>query len=674
MPEIPALPRTAELSAAVGAAFAPGGPLSRVLPGFEARPGQLDMADAVSVVFADGGVLLAEAGTGTGKTLAYLVPAILSRQRALVSTGTKNLQEQIFFKDLPVLRESLGIPFTATYMKGRGNYLCLHRFDAMRTSGLPPSSASRTRDAYSYIHYLRVIDEWAQTTETGDRAEIEDLPEDLSFWNDIAATTENCIGTECPRYQDCFVVRMRQRAAESDVVIVNHHLLCADAAVRQSNFGEVIPSCSFAIVDEAHQLEDVATQYFGLSASSYRIDDLARDIGRALGARLVQDADRAEQIAADEVRIRDASRAFFAAVDMLRHELPGGAGSDTRIRVRSKDTGRLAEDGAALVAALEALEADIALTKDVPEDVLALSRRAQGLREEIRFLLRADDPGYVYFLETRGRGVFLRASPIDVSSIVRDVLIDRMRGTVLTSATLTVDGSFDYVRSRLGLRRAQEIRLDSEFDYRRQAILYLPKKMPDPRSPQFVDAAARQILDILKLTRGRAFVLFTSYANLREVQRIAAAELEYPIFVQGNAPRSALLREFKATPHSVLLATSSFWQGVDVVGDALSCVIIDKLPFVSPGDPITAARIEAIAARGDSAFEQYQVPLAILALKQGLGRLIRHRTDRGVLAILDPRLRTMGYGKRFLASLPAAPVTLQLSDIERFFGAADALA
>jgi ATP-dependent DNA helicase DinG len=668
VPEVPAVPRAAELSAAVSAAFAADGPLSRALPGFEARPGQLDMADAVCAVFADGGVLLAEAGTGTGKTLAYLVPAILSRQRALVSTGTKNLQEQIFFKDLPVLRESLGVPFSATYMKGRGNYLCLHRFDALRAAGFQ-APVSRPRDAYSHIHYMRVIDEWIDTTETGDRAEIEDLPEDLSFWNDIAATTENCVGMECPRYQECFVVRMRQRAAESDVVIVNHHLLCADAAVRQSNFGEVIPSCSFAIVDEAHQLEDVATQYFGLSVSSYRLDDLARDVGRALGARLVSDPDRAEQIAADEVRIREASRAFFAAVDMLRHELPGGAASDSRLRVRSQNMQRLTEEGATLIAALEALEADIALTKDVPEDVLALSRRASELRDEIRFLLRADDPDYVYFLETRGRGVFLRASPIDVSSIVREVLFDRMRGTVLTSATLTVDGSFEYVRSRLGLRRAQEIRLDSEFDYQRQAILYLPKKMPDPRSPQFVDAAARQILDILKLTRGRAFVLFTSYANLREVERIASAELEYPILVQGSAPRSALLREFKATPHSVLLATSSFWQGVDVVGDALSCVIIDKLPFVSPGDPITAARIEAIAARGESAFEQYQVPLAILALKQGLGRLIRHRSDRGALAILDPRLRTMGYGKRFLASLPAAPVTLQLSDIERFFDA-----
>jgi ATP-dependent DNA helicase DinG len=327
----------------------------------------------------------------------------------------------------------------------------------------------------------------------------------------------------------------------------------------------------------------------------------------------------------------------------------------------------LGDEGGTLIAALEALEADVALAADLPEEVLAIGGRAAELRNEVRFLLRADDPGFVYFIETRGRGVFLRAAPIDVASIVREVLFDRMRGTLLTSATLSVDGSFRYVKDRLGVTGAQEIRLDSEFDYRRQSILYLPKRMPEPRSPQFAGAVAKEIIAILKLTRGRAFVLFTSYSNLREVHRIASAELEYPILVQGSAPRSALLREFKSTPHAVLLATSSFWQGVDVVGDALSCVIIDKLPFASPGDPITAARIEAITARGDSAFDDYQVPLAILALKQGLGRLIRHRQDRGLLAILDPRLKTMGYGRRFLASLPPAPVTHQLGDVERFF-------
>ena len=649
------------------------------------------MAAAVAATFAEGGVLLAEAGTGTGKTLAYLVPAILSRQRVLVSTGTKNLQEQIYFKDLPVLREALGLDFRATYMKGRANYLCLHRFDALREGGAQsafPAFVSSAGDA----HHLRVIERWAAETETGDRAEVEDLPEDLPFWKEIAASAENCIGSDCPRHDECFVTRMRQRAAESDVVIVNHHLLCADAAVRESAYGEVIPDCRMAVIDEAHGLEDVATQYFGRAVSSYRVDDLARDGARLVSANGVGDQERADAVHVDVDRIRDHARAFFAALQTMpfasaerlrpergaqppsERERGWGPAStersqESRVRIGPSHTLRVAEEGTALADALEALQADIALAKDVSEEALALARRAGELRDDLRFLLRADDPGFVYYLEVRGRGVYLRAAPIDVSQIVRALLLDRMRATVLTSATLTVDGSFEYVRQRLGIGPAREIRLDSEFDYASRAVLYLPRRMPDPRSPGFAEAAAREVVEILRRSRGRAFVLFTSYANLRQVQRVAEAELEYPILVQGTAPRSALLRDFKATPNSVLLATSSFWQGVDVAGDALSCVIIDKLPFASPGDPITAARIEAIAARGGSAFGEYQIPLAVLALKQGLGRLLRHRDDRGVLAVLDPRLKTMGYGRRFLASLPPAPITHALEDVKRFFEA-----
>jgi len=670
VPEVPAVPGSVKgtsgrttLNAAVAAAFAPGGPIARALDGFEARNGQLEMADAASAVFADGGILLAEAGTGTGKTLAYLIPAILSRRRILVSTGTKNLQEQIFYKDLPVLKQSIGVPFTAAYMKGRGNYLCLHRFDSYKEGG-SAQSLGFTRDESIYI---RLIDEWSRETQTGDRAELEDLPEDVPFWKDIAASSENCVGTECPRYQDCFVTKMRQRAAESDLVIVNHHLLCADAAVRQSDFGEVIPTCHYAVVDEAHQLEDVATQYFGIVVSNYRIDDLGRDVDRAVAAKLIEDAETADVLKDRAERVRDHARPFFSALQMMRFDGPGVVGNETRIRIGSAQINRVADEGLALVRSIEALEAEIALARNAPPDVMALSTRAADIRKDLDFLMRADDGGYVYYLDVRGRGVYLRASPIDVSGIVRDLLIDRMTGTVLTSATLTVDGSFEYVRGRLGIRKAQEIRLPSEFDYRRQSILYLPRRMPDPRSREFATAVAEEVIEIVKRTRGRAFVLFTSYANLREVQARASGEIEYPILVQGTAPRSALLREFKATPNAVLLATSSFWQGVDVVGEALSCVIIDKLPFASPGDPITSARIDAINARGGSAFGEYQIPLAILALQQGLGRLLRHRQDRGVLAVLDPRLRSMAYGRRFLASLPPAPVTSELDAIERFF-------
>jgi ATP-dependent DNA helicase DinG len=680
-----------DLSTRVAEIFADSGSLAQSLPTFESRPAQRQMAEAVAGTLERGGVLLVEAGTGTGKTLAYLVPAILSGQRVLVSTGTKNLQEQIYFKDLAVLREALDVPFTATYMKGRGNYLCLHRFESfsegaknatLQLFGDPStgsgSSRAWSRDESAAQIFLPIIDEWSKRTETGDRAEIADLPEDLPFWGEIAATSENCTGTECPRYTDCFVTRMRSRAADSNLVVVNHHLLCADAAVRQSAYGEVIPECSYAIVDEAHQLEDVATQYFGVSVSTYRFDELARDGERMIAAGIA--GEKAPELREALDRAKDRAHDFFRNV---ANSVPARAqqSSENRVRVTAKILEPFYEDAALVMSALDLLEATAALIKPPPPDpdrpqdaakmdLVGFARRAAELRDDLRFILRANEPDYVYFLETRGRGLFLRAAPIDVSTILRDVLFDRMKATVLTSATLTVEGTFDFVRSRLGLEKSgatQFLKLPPEFDYKRQAILYLPRKMPDPRSVDFTAAAAREIISILQATRGRAFVLFTSYAALRAIQQIAEIELPYPVLVQGSAPRSALLDEFRTTPNAVLLATSSFWQGVDVMGDALSCVIIDKLPFTSPGDPITAARIEAIADRGGQPFGEYQVPLAILALLQGLGRLIRHRDDRGVLAVLDPRLQTMGYGRRFLASLPPAGITREIADIERFF-------
>jgi ATP-dependent DNA helicase DinG len=648
------------LSAVVDRVFAEDGPLARAVPEFESRPGQRAMALAVAAVIEDGGVLLAEAGTGTGKTIAYLVPAVLSHRRVLVSTGTKTLQEQIFSKDIPLLREALGIPFTATYMKGRGNYLCLHRFELFRDN--PMSMAFADADT------IAAIGDWAGLTGTGDRAELEDLPEDLSVWPELAATSENCVGSECPRYKDCFITRMRQRAAESDIVIVNHHLLCADASVRQNAYGEVIPECHVAIIDEAHQLEDVATQYFGMTVSTYRIDDLVREVERLVASGACRD-DPVEMRRASD-RVRDRAAMFFHA---LREVASGGgrygsqAAPPDRQRVNDSLLGGVQGPGVTLIDALDGLQGVAALVREPSEDVAAVGRRAGEIRDELRFLLRAGDPDYVYYLEARGRGVFLRASPIDVSTIVREVLLERMQATVLTSATMSVAGSFEYVKNRLGVRDASQIRLPSEFSYEEQAILYLPSGMPDPRSPLFARAASREILEILRRTEGRAFVLFTSYSVLREVERQLASTLDYPVLVQGTSPRSVLLRQFRSLGNAVLLATSSFWQGVDVVGEALSCVIVDKLPFASPAEPITAARIEAINSRGESAFDQYQLPLAILTLEQGLGRLIRHRRDRGVLAVLDPRIRSKGYGARFLEALPPAPVVSQLEDITRFF-------
>ncbi len=693
MPEVPAVPGNpglTSLAERVADAFGPGGALARTLPDFEPRAGQLEMALAVARVFDEGGVLLAEAGTGTGKTLAYLIPAILSRQRVLISTGTRNLQEQIYFKDIPALGDALDVPFTATLMKGRTNYLCLHRLDQLTGVAGPAAASGRFSSRPADPHagqsvFLPIIREWAAGTETGDRAEIEDLPEDLPFWNEVSAAADTCLGSDCPRYDDCFVTRMRQRAAESDVVIVNHHLLCADAAVRQSAYGEVIPACGSAIIDEAHQLEDVATQYFGISVSNYRLEDLCRDIDRLAASGIVEQATDRDELTKVTARLREHTHAFFTEV-AFAHRTNDRARGEERVRASYASLADTRDEAALLAGALDLAEATLALlpqprsgdegaetgaSLQAGADALSLARRAAALRDEIRFLLRVGDPEFVYFVEFRGKGIFLRAAPIDVSSIIRELLLDRMRTTVLTSATLTVDNTFEYVRGRLGVggSRSAEIRLASEFDFATQALLYLPPRMPDPRSSEFLMAAGREVIEILKRTRGRAFVLFTSYTALRSVQAIAEMALDYPMLVQGTAPRTQLLKQFRETPHAVLFATSSFWQGVDVVGEALSCVIVDKLPFASPGDPITSARIDAIRALGGEPFGEYQVPLAILALQQGLGRLIRHRRDRGVLAVLDPRLRTKGYGRRFLASIPPAPVVHELAAVEGFFGA-----
>jgi len=679
VPEVPPVSGPSGLIGHVAESFSESGALARVVDGYEPRDGQRRMAAAVADVIQHGGTLLSEAGTGTGKTLAYLIPAILSRQRVLVSTGTKNLQEQIFFKDLPALSRALPVPFTATLMKGRSNYLCLHRWEMYRDGVEGNTSAGGRLIESGDEVVLPILKKWVAATTTGDRAELKDLPEDLPMWKGLSAEAETCLGATCPRYGDCFVTLMRQRALESDVVIVNHHLLCADAAIRQSTFGEVVPTCPTLVVDEAHQLEDVATQYFGVSFSNYRVDDLVRDGERLLSGtpRDVEDLARALQ------RVADRSRAFFSALSTERALKV----SEARARYTAEAMQEHFEDGMMLAGALEGLEATLALAtkrtsndsndsngsndsndpNDLSELAASVRRRAGDVRSDLRFLMRADDPDFVYYVEARGRGLFLRASPIDVSRTVREALFNRFRSIVLTSATLAVDDGFSYVKGRLGLREAEEVRVPSEFDYRRQALMYLPRRMPPPKSPLFAEAAARETIELLKRSRGRAFVLFTSYAVLRTVQQFVEMSLDFPIFVQGSAPRSVLIDQFRSTPNAVLLATSSFWQGVDVVGEALSCVIIDKLPFASPGDPVVAARIDALTAEGGDAFSDYQVPLAILALQQGLGRLIRHRTDRGVLAILDPRVKTMGYGRRFLTSLPPAPVTHDLDAVARFF-------
>ena len=624
--------------------FAPGGPLARVLPGYEERPAQRRLSEAVADVLEHGGLLLAEAGTGTGKTLAYLLPAVESERRVVISTGTKNLQEQLVQKDLPILAQALGRELRVAVMKGRANYLCLLRFASFGKAG----SFRRLEELPVY----RAVEDWSTKTETGDRSEVTDMPDSVDFWREVSAASENCIGQSCSLFDACFVTKMRQRALEADVVVVNHHLLCADLAVKDGNYGSVIPPYDTLVLDEAHLIEDVATQYFGVQVSSHKVDELVRDVERELKAASLD----ARELRAEAEGLRLRSERFFARLARLRlgRLAPGWM------------TDAAAEESLGLLQRLEGLRTALLAVPDRPEPLAGLAARTLSLTSDVAFLMRAEADDHVYFVETRGRGVHLRATPIDVSARLRASLFDRMRSAVLTSATLAVDGGFDYLRQRLGIDAGDELLLASPFDFPRQAILYVPRRMPEPQSPAFVPRAAEEILRLLRLSRGRAFVLFTSYANMHAVAERIAGELPYPLLVQGEAPRGALLDAFRRTPGAVLLATASFWQGVDVAGEQLSCVIIDKLPFASPSDPVVEARIDRIKTRGGNAFVDYQVPVAILMLKQGLGRLIRAASDRGILAVLDSRLIERAYGRRFLASLPPARLVHDLAEVEEF--------
>jgi ATP-dependent DNA helicase DinG len=612
--------------------FGPGGPLSRALEGFEARPSQERFSEAVERTLRDGGVLLAEAGTGTGKTLAYLLPAVELGRRVVVSTGTKNLQEQLVTKDIPLLARALGRDLSVAVMKGRGNYLCLLRARSFAEAG----SFKRLDE----IPLFRAVEAWAPTTATGDRGEVTDLPDTAEFWREISAASENCIGQSCSDFDACWVTEMRRRALEADIVVVNHHLLCADLAVRDGSYGEVIPPYDTVILDEAHLLEDVATQYFGVTVSSHRFEDLCRDVERELSAAKLD----AREVRSEAETLRHRADRFFRALSMGRGQK----------LAPDWMTSRMTEESDALLMRLQGLKTAILALPERPEALNALAGRAHALSEEVGFVLQAEQESHVYFVETRGRGVFLKATPIDVSSMLQELLFDRVRAAVLTSATLAVDGGFEYLRSRLGLESSDELLLASPFDFAEQAVLYVPRGMPEPRAAAFVDRAAEEIVSLLEESRGRAFVLFTSHANMNAVAERVAGEIDFPLLIQGEAPKPVLLETFKRTPGAVLFATSSFWQGVDVVGEQLSCVIIDKLPFASPGDPVVSARIDRLRNRGGNPFGEYQVPVAILSLKQGLGRLIRSRADRGILAILDSRLVEKSYGSRFLESLPPA--------------------
>jgi ATP-dependent DNA helicase DinG len=621
--------------------------LSEWHPSYEFRPGQLEMAEAIESALTAKKHLIVEAGTGTGKTLAYLVPAILSGRRVVISTGTKNLQEQLFFKDVPFLEKHLSTPVRACYMKGRANYACRQKiYDAEKEPVL---------EGLEEVADFQVISNWEKTTETGDRAEIKTLPESSSAWAKIDARGDLCTGQKCPQFERCFITRMHQKAVESDIIIVNHHLFFADLAVKGEELGGIIPDYGAVIFDEAHDIEDVAGQYFGVSVSSYQFEELARDV-TALAHRKDFGSQELDRVL---ITLQERSTTFL----MLFGAAEGRTGfqSHEAFLVKNEEAYR------DVLHALELVSLQLELLKAAPDEAIPLVHRAREIARRLEFWMESNDRRYVYWIERRGRGTFLQATPIDVSSMLDQKLFDKIDTVILTSATLAVAGGFDFTKQRLGLRNARTLIVPSHFDYAKQALLYVPQTLPDPRSPAFTAAASREIIEILTSSRGRAFVLFTSYQQMRLIYDRVSLEIPWQTLLQGTGPRSALLDEFRSTPNSVLFATASFWQGVDVPGEQLSCVIIDKLPFAVPSDPVVQARVAAIREDGGDAFSTYQVPQAAIALKQGFGRLIRSRTDRGVLALLDNRITKTRYGQIFFDSLPDYAFTTRREDVEKFF-------
>lgn len=627
--------------------FRRGGLLSKSHGHYEFRPGQLEMATEVAAAIDEGRHLIVEAGTGTGKTLAYLAPVIASGKRVIVSTGTKALQEQLFFKDVPFLEGALGHELRAAYMKGRANYLCLEKLQEVEKRPV--------LSGFEEIEEFAQIKAWAAETETGDRAELRTLPDKSGAWLKVDARRELCSGQKCPQFDRCFITRMHQRAHESDILIVNHHLFFADLALRDDDFGRILPDYQAVIFDEAHEIESVAGQHFGTQVSSYRYEELARDVRQTAHAH--DFGSKGLDNAVEHLTIR--AGAFF----QLFEQIEGRKAFRNRKGFRERFANELVE----LVGALDRLRGELELSRGATDQSLPLEKRTKELEESLRLVIEGEDASYVYWMERRGRGVFLQATPIDVSEILSERLFGQLPTVVLTSATLAVEGKYEYIRGRLGVVDARELVTPGHFDYAKQALLYVPSQLPDPRSNLFVAKATEAVLEILRCSRGRAFVLFTSYQQMRAIYERASFALEYPCLLQGTAPNWALLDEFRETPNAVLFATASFWQGVDVPGDQLSCVIIDKLPFASPGDPVVEARIQALRQVGENPFEQYQIPEAVLALKQGFGRLIRHAKDRGVLALLDNRIVKQRYGKVFLDSLPDYPFTDQIEDVEAFF-------
>jgi len=625
------------------------GPFAALIPGFAPRVQQQELAEVVAHALENHQVFVAEAGTGTGKTFAYLVPALLSGQKVIISTGTKNLQDQLFHKDLPLVRKALGVPVEVALLKGRANYLCLHRMELALAEG-----RFRSR---SEVSDLQLIREWSGRTRSGDIAELTELAEDAPLWPQVTSTGDNCLGSECGQYDDCYLMQARRRAQEADVLVVNHHLLFADMALKGEGFGELLPGANAFILDEAHQLPETASNFFGTVVSGNQMLELARDT-------IAEDL----REAGENGRLRSTAEHLEKSVKDLRLAF----GVEQR-RGAWREVTQLPGFQAAVN------EVDTAL-KELHTQLKPLAARGKGLEsclrrcEEtmLRYAQVSGDPpaDQIHWYETHTRSFSINLTPMDVAALFQAQVQARPCAWIFTSATLAVGDSFEHFTHRLGLNEAQTRRWDSPFDFARQALLYVPPEMPDPNSYGYTAAVVEQALPVLEASRGRAFILFTSHRALQEAAGLLDGRLEYPLLVQGQMPRSRLLEQFRALGNAVLLGTGSFWEGVDVRGEALSCVIIDKLPFASPGDPVLQARIEAMREQGGNPFMEYQLPQAVITLKQGVGRLIRDVNDRGVLMLCDPRLGSKSYGRVFIDSLPPMSKTRKLEVVQRFFTSA----
>ena len=653
------------MKADLTAVFGPGGALERAMPGFRHRPQQLEFAQAVREAIESSGVLIAEAGTGTGKTFAYLVPALLSGERVIVSTGTKTLQDQLFHRDLPQVRKALGSTVDTALLKGRANYVCLHHLEQ---AGLQGTFASREEASH-----LVKIRRFAATTMSGDKSDCADVPESSGAWAQATSTRENCLGSSCRHYQECFVMKARKRAAEADVIVVNHHLFFADIALRDEGAADLLPAARTVIFDEAHHLPDLARLFFGEQVSTSQLLELARD------ARVAE-----AQHAREGNRIGDAALDVEKAARDLRLSMGPATGRLALGAIRSRPEFDAALDRAH--ASLESLRGHLAAQEERAEEIRNARMRADEVMARIESWREADErpredaygeampaPDRVRWIEAYPQSAVLYMTPLDVGRIFQAQLEDAKRAWIFTSATLSVNGDFRHYQAEMGLADAATRTWPSPFDFERQAVLYVPEGLPDPNTEGYISAVIEATWPVLRASRGHAFLLFTSLRAMDRghellAARLSAEGLPWPLLLQGRSAKNELLERFRRSPNAILVGSQSFWEGVDVKGEQLSVVAIDRLPFNPPDDPVLAACIDRINRAGGNAFMDYQLPRAVISLKQGAGRLIRDESDRGALVICDPRLVDKPYGRRIWRALPPFRRTRRLADVEDFFG------